>query len=53
MNCAKLCSGAKNTVDLDQVYTRGVPNYDWNGKTLHFIRNGPAKGFGLDTKSTN
>lgn len=35
--------GAKNTVDLDQVYTRGVPNYDWNGKTLHFIRNGPAK----------
>lgn len=35
--------GAKNTVDLDEVYSRGVPNYDWDGQTLHYIRKGPLK----------
>jgi len=35
--------GVKHTVDLEAVYKRGVPNYDWDGKTLNFIRNGPIK----------
>ena len=33
----------KNTVDLEKVYQRGVPNYDWDGKTLNYIRRGPIK----------
>jgi len=35
--------GLKNTVDLEKVYQRGVPNYDWDGKTLNYIRRGPIK----------
>ena len=33
----------KHSVDLESVYKRGVPNYDWDGKTLTFIRNGPQR----------
>ena len=28
----KLNSGVKHSVDLESVYKRGVPNYDWDGK---------------------
>ena len=36
--------GVKHQVDLTQCYQRGVPNYNWSGQTLTFIRNGPIKG---------
>jgi len=35
--------GVKHQVDLTQCYQRGVPNYNWSGQTLTFIRNGPIK----------
>jgi len=35
--------GVKHSVDLESVYKRGVPNYDWDGKTLTYIRNGPQR----------
>jgi len=33
--------GVKKTIDLDQIYKRGVPNYDWDGRTLHYIHSKP------------
>jgi hypothetical protein len=39
----KNTKGVKLTVDLDKVYQRGVPNYDWDERTLNFIRNPPPK----------
>lgn len=44
--------GVKHTVDLEAVYKRGVPNYDWDGKTLNFIRNGPIKATKENDEST-
>lgn len=35
--------GVKQSIDLEKVYVRGVPNYDWDGQTLNYIRKGPLK----------
>ena len=35
--------GVKQSIDLEKVYQRGVPNYDWDGQTLNYIRNRPLK----------